>query len=244
MFPNNVIYCYINKLNGHTYIGQSINFKERLRRHSNGVDADHSPIDRAIQKYGIENFDIEIFEEVDYLDGDLLKKGLNAMERLYIALLNPYYNITDGGDFNPMDSEIGKANHKKAMSDPVRRKKCSDFMKKSNPMFREDVKENFKRTHKQMYGVDNPSKREDVKQKIAQKKGSTGIYRVRKKPNNQCVQGFTWVYQFEDGKCFSSTSLEKLFKKMEEKNIPLVIVDENKFNQTLEDGMVRLQGGE
>lgn len=33
VFKKNVIYCYINKLNGHTYIGQSINFKERLRRH-------------------------------------------------------------------------------------------------------------------------------------------------------------------------------------------------------------------
>ena len=102
-----VIYCYTNRLNGHTYIGQSTNFKERLRRHSNGVDADHSAIDRAIQKYGIENFDIEIWETVDYLDGDLLKKGLNAMERLYIALLNPYYNITDGGDFNPKNNTIG-----------------------------------------------------------------------------------------------------------------------------------------
>lgn len=244
MFKKNVIYCYINRLNGHTYIGQSLNFKERLRRHSNGVDADHSAIDRAIQKYGIENFDIEIWENVDYLDGDLLKKGLNAMERLYIALLNPYYNITDGGDFNPMDSEIGRANHKFAMQDPVRRQRCSEFMKKNNPMFREDVKAKLKETHKHLYGVDNPSKREDIKHKIAQKKGSTGIYRVRKKPNKQCVQGFTWVYQCEDGKSFSSTSLEKLFKRMGEDNIPIIILDENKYNQTLKDGMVESRGGE
>lgn len=239
-----VIYCYTNRLNGHTYIGQSTNFKERLRRHSNGVDADHSAIDRAIQKYGIENFDIEIWETVDYLDGDLLKKGLNAMERLYIALLNPYYNITDGGDFNPMYSEIGRANHKKAMQDPIRRQKCSEFMKKNNPMFREDVKAKLKETHKFLYGVDNPSKREDVKKKISEKRGSTGIYRVRKKLNKQCVQGFTWVYQCEDGESFSSTSLEKLFKKMEDRNIPLIIVDEINFNQTLKDGMVGYGGGE
>ena len=237
MFKKNVIYCYINKLNGHTYIGQSINFKERLRRHSNGVDADHSAIDRAIQKYGIENFDIEIWENVDYLDGDLLKKGLNAMERLYISLLNPYYNITDGGDFNPMDSEIGRANHKLAMQDPVRRQRCSEFMKKNNPMFCEEISAKFK-------GDLNPSKREDVKQKISQKRNNTGIYRVRKKLNKRCVQGFTWVYQCEDGESFSSTSLEKLFKKMEDRNIPLIILDEINFNQTLKDGMVGLQGGE
>ena len=222
----NVIYCYTNKLNRHKYIGQSINLKERLRRHSNGVDADHSAIDRAIQKYGIENFDFEIWENIDYLDGDLLKKCLNALERFYIALLDPYYNITDGGDFNPMDSEIGRENHKKAMQDPIRRKKCSEFMKKNNPMFREDVKAKFK-------GELNPSKREDVKHKIAGKNGSTGIYRVRKKLNKQCVQGFTWVYQCEDGTSFSSTSLEKLFKKMDENDYPLIILDKEKAKITL-----------
>lgn len=233
VFKKNVIYCYINKLNGHTYIGQSINFKERLRRHSNGVDADHSAIDRAIQKYGIENFDIEIWENVDYLDGDLLKKGLNAMERLYIALLNPYYNITDGGDFNPMDSEIGRENHKKAMQDPIRRKKCSEFMKKNNPMFREDVKAKLKETHKFLYGVDNPSKREDVKQKISQKKNKTGIYRLRKHYRKGCKQGYNWEYESEDGKRISSVSLEKLLKKMDENDYPLIILDKEKAKITL-----------
>lgn len=237
MTPNNVIYCYINKLNGHDYIGQSTDFKQRLQKHSKGYDADHSAIDRAIQKYGIENFDIEVWEEVDYLDGDLLKKGLNAMERLYIALLNPYYNITDGGDFNPMDSEIGRANHLKAMQDPIRKAKLSEFMKKNNPMFRDDVKAKFK-------GRDNPSKREDVKRKISQKRNSTGIYRVRKKLNKQCVQGYTWMYQGDNGESFSSVSLEKLLDKMKSKGIPVIIVDENNFNQTLKDGMVGLQGGE
>ena len=43
---------------------------------------------------------------------------------------------------------------------------------------------------------------------------------------------------------FSSTSLEKLFDKMENKNIPLIILDENKYNQTLKDGMVGYRGGE
>ena len=117
-------------------------------------------------------------------------------------------------------------------------------MKKNNPMFREDVKAKLKETHKFLYGVDNPSKREDVKKKISEKRGSTGIYRVRKKLNKQCVQGFTWVYQCEDGESFSSTSLEKLFKKMEDRNIPLIIVDEINFNQTLKDGMVGYGGGE
>lgn len=222
----NVIYCYTNKLNGHKYIGQSINLKERLRRHSNGVDTDHSAIDRAIQKYGIENFDFEIWENIDYLDGDLLKKCLNALERFYIALLDPYYNITDGGDFNPMDSEIGRLNHKKAMQDPIRRKKCSEFMKKNNPMFRDDVKAKFK-------GELNPSKREDVKQKISQKKNKTGIYRLHKHYRKECKQGYNWEYESEDGKRISSVSLEKLLKKMDENNYPLIILDKEKAKITL-----------
>lgn len=223
-----VIYCYTNLLNGHQYVGQSINFKERLRRHSNGVDADHSAIDRAIQKYGLENFSIEILEEVDYLEDNLLKTGLDAMEKLYIALMKPYYNITDGGDFNPMDSEIGRKNHKKAMQDPIRRQKCSEFMKKNNPMFREDVKAKFK-------GDLNPSKREDVKMKISQKKNKTGIYRLRKHSNKQCKQGYTWEYESEDGKRLSSVSLDKLLDKMYENNYPLVILDKEKADKTLKE---------
>ena len=67
------IYKYQNKLNGHIYIGQSINIDRRYAQHL--YDAEHRPerstgIDKAIAKYGIENFDFSIVEEcsVEQLD--------------------------------------------------------------------------------------------------------------------------------------------------------------------------------
>lgn len=51
----------------------------------------------------------------------------------------------------------------------------------------------------------------------------SGIYRVRKKKNNQCAQGFTWVYTYNDEngkqKTLSSVDLDKLKKKVLDKKL-------------------------
>ena len=62
------IYKITNKINGHYYIGQSIDIKARFRGHKYSSekinDKDHNtPIHLAIHKYGIENFELTILEE-------------------------------------------------------------------------------------------------------------------------------------------------------------------------------------
>lgn len=51
----------------------------------------------------------------------------------------------------------------------------------------------------------------------------SGIYRVRKKKNNQCAQGFIWVYTYNDEngkqKTLSSVDLDKLKKKVLDKKL-------------------------
>jgi len=61
------IYKYTNKINGHSYIGQSIHIFERKHEHEykalhlyQGNDEYNKTLYRAIRKYGIENFDFEI----------------------------------------------------------------------------------------------------------------------------------------------------------------------------------------
>ena len=63
----NVIYCYTNKINGKRYVGQTV--QKLKNRHCQHISAtkfksshhdNFSPIHRAMRKYGIENFKLEI----------------------------------------------------------------------------------------------------------------------------------------------------------------------------------------
>ena len=93
------IYKITNKLNGHYYIGQSVDIKSRFREHKHSglcnTNKDHySPIHLAIGKYGWENFETEILEEC-------AREELDTQEKYWIEKLsatkNGNYNILLGG---------------------------------------------------------------------------------------------------------------------------------------------------
>ena len=93
------IYKITNKINGHYYIGQSVDIDKRFREHCFSArhfdDKDHnSPIHLAIAKYGENNFTLELLENCD-------KTELNEREVYWIRLLeatkNGNYNILTGG---------------------------------------------------------------------------------------------------------------------------------------------------
>lgn len=100
------IYCFTNKVNGKCYVGQGINLKKRLRAHYSSMKKQNVPnmiFYKAVAKYGIENFDLEILEFLDpTLDQAQLKKLLDEKEKYYIKEKNSYapngYNQTLGGD--------------------------------------------------------------------------------------------------------------------------------------------------
>lgn len=68
------IYKITNKINGKSYIGQSVNIERRFREHCLRAE---QQIDQAIQKYGIHNFDFQIIELCDLME-------LNVREDYYI----------------------------------------------------------------------------------------------------------------------------------------------------------------
>lgn len=86
------IYKIINKINNKIYIGQSINIELRWKRHL--TLKDNMPIHLAIQKYGQQNFILEIIEICP-------QEELNAKEIYWINQYNSKvpngYNISDGG---------------------------------------------------------------------------------------------------------------------------------------------------
>lgn len=88
------IYKIENLINGHCYIGQSINIELRWKRHKDLIQTSDYPLYAAIRKYGIENFSFEIVQECEL-------SQLDELEVYWIKYYNSYYdgyNQTLGGD--------------------------------------------------------------------------------------------------------------------------------------------------
>lgn len=94
------IYEYLSP-SGKYYIGQTINLMQRLSEHRH-FKTKGSLIDRAIRKYGEDNFKFEILFETKSSSTDRLKHVLNILEIYYIRkykrLGRVLYNILDGGN--------------------------------------------------------------------------------------------------------------------------------------------------
>ena len=207
------IYLIENKKTGQKYIGQSDDIECRWGEHLRCKDRKNSYIDNAIHKHGDENFTLSIICELEK-DDDLL----NAMEEYYIWKFNTYkdknhYNLTPGGDFNPMKvPEI-----------------AAKVSGKNNPMYgREHTSETKKKMSKAKSGENNPMygchHTESARLEISRKKNSTGYYRVYKQIDKKYKQGFGWRYMYYDKNhkqvAISSVDINKLAEKVKSKGLP------------------------
>lgn len=99
------IYCYTNKINNHKYVGQTNNYKRRIREHrscafdSKAFSYNHL-IHKKIREYGEENFEITILETIYSENVELV----NERERFWIKEMNSFvgngqgYNMDLGGN--------------------------------------------------------------------------------------------------------------------------------------------------
>lgn len=89
-----IIYKASNKINGKIYIGQTC--KSLDERFSNHLTNKKSLIGKALNKYGIESFEISV------IDSALTREELYEKEKFWIKELNSLtpngYNLTKGGD--------------------------------------------------------------------------------------------------------------------------------------------------
>lgn len=95
------IYIYTNRINGHTYIGQTNDIKKRHNCHKSDSYNTRSPgywlpFHVAIRKYGIDNFTLEILEEVDTLAEADEREQYWIKEKKSLVSENGY-NIAIGG---------------------------------------------------------------------------------------------------------------------------------------------------
>jgi group I intron endonuclease len=132
---NGTVYIIQNKLDGKAYVGQTtIPFKSRL---SNHVQKNKSLVGRAINKHGIENFDISL-SDVPYIFLDNLEVNLI---KLYGGLFPNGYNL-----------DIGGSNHKK-LEDSTREKiSAAAKLQWSDPVARAKQSARFKGKNSPFYG--------------------------------------------------------------------------------------------
>lgn len=112
------IYKYQNKLNGHIYIGKSVDIKRRQYGHKSSAynkksNDYNSQFHQAIRKYGLENFDFEIVAELS--PDEYTPELLNELEKFFIKYYNSYkngYNASEGGekDLSANGARIGSKN--------------------------------------------------------------------------------------------------------------------------------------
>lgn len=98
------IYCYINKINGHKYVGQTNNLSRRIREHRScalnpKASSYNDLIHVKMREYGVENFDIEVLEKLYTDDIDIV----NEREQFWVTKKNSFrgngcgYNSDLGG---------------------------------------------------------------------------------------------------------------------------------------------------
>ena len=143
------LYMHVNKTNDKVYIGQTK--QSYVSRWDNGKGyGSRSRFAKAIKKYGW-----DCFEHISLIEG-LSKIEADYFERFFIAFFdsqNPEfgYNLTAGGDENPMNNLMVRAKHnesvKKIRADPEYQKKYRGAMKKAytNPEWQKKVREGAKK---------------------------------------------------------------------------------------------------
>ena len=135
----NCIYMYTNKINGKRYIGQTRNFLKRHKGHqwettSEKSRTSHHAFHKALKKYGINNFSIDILAQ-----NIESQQERDELERAFIAYFNTIcpngYNISDGGnvganlragksdeELEDWHTKIGKAHKGKVVSEETKKK--------------------------------------------------------------------------------------------------------------------------
>lgn len=178
----NCIYMYTNKINGKRYIGQTKDFNKRYSSHlnsslNNKSNRHNLPFHKAIRKYGIENFQIDILVE-----NISTKDELNELEKSFISYFNTLckngigYNVAEGGgSANPFKgkTEEEMEEFKKGCRERNLGKKLSDDHKRKISEANKTMI--FTNEHRRKISESKKGKKrsKECKEKIANKKRGT-----------------------------------------------------------------------
>lgn len=174
-----IVYKITNKINGKIYIGQTVRSLEKRWSCHCSASSKCLAISRAIQKYGKDNFSIEV------IDTATSKNELNEKEKYWIAYydsVNCGYNCTYGGDgvvaTDEVKRKISLANTGRKLSKESRRKlsiKKRDLYKDKNNHPRYGKKLNEEQRKRLSEAHIGFVMKEETKRKISEAEGKKVI---------------------------------------------------------------------
>lgn len=182
------IYKTTNNINGKIYIGKKHNSSFVKDYYGSG-----KLINRAIDKYGIENFSLELIEKCETLE------ELNLKEIHYIQYLNSNYklgkgyNIASGGDGGDLITSLPEIDYNSFILDCKRRAKGEN-----NPNYGNGNK---------ISGDKNPSKRPEVRKKLSELNSG----------ENNAMYGKTGELHHQYGKSHSEETRNKIKNSLKNK---------------------------
>jgi group I intron endonuclease len=140
------IYIFKNNINNKCYVGQGVSLRKRIKHHFSNMKTKRYdlPLYRAIEKYGIHNFTIDILESFipdDSLTSEDLIKKLDDLEIKYIDLYKAYtegYNCTKGGDYGVLGLKMTKEQKQKISE--ISKQKAQNYYK---PVYLYNIKDKY-----------------------------------------------------------------------------------------------------
>lgn len=116
-----IVYLVTNKVNGKLYVGQTIQtLEERWSQHCRCCESKKRILQRAIDKYGCESFDIRILQKCNSVD-ELNSAESSWIESLQCLSPNGYNLNGGGGNRRPSEETKRKISEggKRSWQDPI-----------------------------------------------------------------------------------------------------------------------------
>ena len=205
----NCIYMYINKINGHSYIGQAKNFNKRHREHICKTNHKY-PIDRAFNKYGKDNFKVIILKE--NLESQCL---LNFWECYFIDK----YNTLNNGNYNLSSGGSNGNNFTNKTKEEMEQFKRNMSEIKKGTIMEEETKQQISKTMKERYSenhwMNGRTLSEETKKKISDSQ----------KGRQQTEETKIKISNAHKGKTLTTNHKEKLSKAKDNKKQKIVSID-------------------
>ena len=227
------IYKVTNKINGKVYIGQSVDIGRRWRQHMTAEDDIY--FHKAIQKYGVENFEWEVIEKCK-------KSELDERESYWIEYYDSFnkgYNCTRGGEgvgigedhprwkggisldpeYNKKHYEANKEQAKQQMKEyyETNKDKIKEKRKGKSKQYYEANKEKIKQQMKEHYEA-NKEKAKEYREANKEKAKEYGkeYYEVNKEKRKEKMKEY---YEVNKEKILESARQRYINKKRIKKNI-------------------------